>query len=313
MIVSHDPAAAEFADRSVRLRDGRIVEDRRPGERSLLVARRGWLHLPPELSRAAGIGDRVRVELHGEGILLSPAEGAEDEGDAAPAPPGTRPAAGSPARLELHSVVRNRGRGAARRAVIDELSIALLPGRMTTVSGPSGAGKTTLLRMLAGLDRPDAGEVLIDGTSVGTLSTEQRAALRRERIGYLPQQPSPIGFLSAEENVVLALRLRGWSRRRAAERAAVVLAWVGLADRHRQRVSRLSAGEAQRVALARALASARGLLIVDEPTSRLDRTNAIAVAGLLAAAASEDGQTVVCATHDPDVIEMAHRRLELRG
>jgi putative ABC transport system ATP-binding protein/lipoprotein-releasing system ATP-binding protein len=104
---------------------------------------------------------------------------------------------------------------------------------------------------------------------------------------------------------VLALRLRGWDATAAAERAAAVLARVGLADRARQRVSRLSAGEGQRVALARALASARGLLIVDEPTSRLDEANAGVVAELLVAAAAEDGQTVVCATHDPEVIRRA--------
>jgi putative ABC transport system ATP-binding protein len=114
-----------------------------------------------------------------------------------------------------------------------------------------------------------------------------------------------VGFLTAEENVVLVLRVRGWNESAAAERAAVALARVGLADRAGQRVSRLSAGEAQRVALARALASARGLLIVDEPTSRLDGVNAGAVADLLATAASEDGQTVVCATHDQDVIRRA--------
>ena len=120
-----------------------------------------------------------------------------------------------------------------------------------------------------------------------------------------------MGFLSAEENVVLGLRLRGCDQAEAAERAAVVLSRVGLADRARQRVSRLSAGEAQRVALARALASARGLLIVDEPTSRLDESNAVRVADLLAGAAAEDGQTVICATHDPELIKRADDVLAL--
>ena len=110
---------------------------------------------------------------------------------------------------------------------------------------------------------------------------------------------------------MLALRMRGWELDGASERAAVVLARVGLADRARQRVTRLSAGEAQRVALARALASARGLLIVDEPTSRLDEANAVAVATLMASAAVHDGQTVVCATHDPEVIGRADDVFEL--
>jgi putative ABC transport system ATP-binding protein len=110
-----------------------------------------------------------------------------------------------------------------------------------------------------------------------------------------------------------SIRLRGWSTAAAARRATVVLAWVGLSDRARQRVARLSAGEAQRVALARALASARGLLVVDEPTSRLDQTGAATIAELLAAAAVHDHQTVICATHDPQVIRHADGVLALGG
>ena len=158
---------------------------------------------------------------------------------------------------------------------------------------------------------PDSGELLIDGRPLAPLGPEQLAALRRQRIGYLPQEPSPVGFLSAEENVVLALALRDWLPAQAAERATVVLARLGLSERTRQRVARLSAGEAQRVALARALACARGLLIVDEPTSRLDREHAVRVAELLSRAAYEDQQTVVCATHDPEVIRYADELVAL--
>ena len=176
---------------------------------------------------------------------------------------------------------------------------------MTAITGRSGAGKTTLLKLVAGLDHPSSGQVTLDGDPLGDRNGEQLASLRRERIGYLSQEPAPIGFLSAEENAVLILRIRGWDADAAAERAATALTRAGLADRARQRVYRLSAGEAQRLALARALASARGLLIVDEPTSRQDENNARAVAALLAAAAHEEGQTVICATHDPAVIRRA--------
>ncbi|MFL5831187.1 MAG: ATP-binding cassette domain-containing protein [Solirubrobacteraceae bacterium] len=300
IVVSHDPVMAEIADRAVRIRDGRLVED----AGALVVGRGGWIRLPPELLGELGIGDRVQVRATDEGVVVT-ALGTGDKGD----PRGPEPGATNgpprerarPADLELRSVTRLYG----RRRVLDGVSVAFTPARMTVVTGRSGSGKTTLLRLLAGLDRPDDGQLLIDGQAIEREDDEQRAARRRERIGYLPQEPAPVGFLSAEENVVLALRLRGWEQQAATARAIEVLARLGLADRARQRVERLSAGEAQRVALARALASARGLLIVDEPTSRLDETTAGAVAEMLAAVAADEGQTVVCATHDPQVIRHA--------
>jgi ABC-type lipoprotein export system ATPase subunit len=299
IVVSHDPVMAEIADRAVRIRDGRLVED----AGALVVGRGGWIRLPAELLGELGAGDRVQVRATDEGLVVT-AIGDRRNADAVRAPdPAT--ATGfdhtHAADLELRSVTRRYG----RRRVLDGLSVAFTPGQMTVVRGRSGSGKTTLLRLLAGLDRPDGGQLLIDGHGIEHEDDEQRAARRRERIGYLPQEPAPVGFLSAEENVVLALRLRGWEQEPAAARAIEVLARLGLADRARQRVTRLSAGEAQRVALARALASARGLLIVDEPTSRLDETTAGAVAEMLAAVAADERQTVVCATHDPQVIRHA--------
>jgi len=320
VLVTHDPAATTIADRTVSIRDGRIVEDRRDGQQALVVGRGGWLQLPAPLLAAAGIGERATATTVSAGVLVSSAggDGQPVGGAAAGGPPMDGPPLGSrstslaatngrwdAARAELRGVSRSRGAGAGRRRVIDKLSLSIAPGRLTVVTGRSGAGKSTLLRMLAALDRPDEGELSIAGAAVHEYGEEQLARLRLDRIGYLPQEPSPIGFLAAEENVLLALRLRGWTVRDASERAAVALAQVGLADRARQRVARLSAGEAQRVALARALASARGLLIVDEPTSRLDEAAAEAVAELLATAAGQGRQTVVCASHDPQVIRRA--------
>jgi len=197
--------------------------------------------------------------------------------------------------------------------VLSGLTHDFAPGQLTAITGRSGAGKTTLLKLMAGLDRPSSGRVMLDGQPLGDHTGEQLASLRRLRIGYLSQEPAPIEFLSAEENTVLILRIRGWGADDAAERAGTALSRAGLADRARQRVRRLSAGEAQRLALARALAGARGLLIVDEPTSRQDETNAGAVAALLAAAAHQDGQTVICATHDPTVIGQADHVFALGG
>ena len=313
ILVTHDPATAEIADRTLRIRDGRIVGDRRGGEDALVV-NGGWLRLPAELLTQAGIGRRARVRPTPDGVIVTRAAG--DSGPAAPAaakamPPP--PARWAPVQVELRSVARTYGQGLPRRHVLGGLTHDFAPGRMTAITGRSGAGKTTLLKLVAGLDRPSSGQVMLDGHSLGDRDGEQLASLRRQRIGYLSQEPAPIGFLSAEENVVLVLRVRGWDTGAAAERAAEVLARAGLTDRASQRAHRLSAGEAQRLALARALASARGLLIVDEPTSRQDENSVRAVATLLAAAAHEEGHTVICATHDPLVIRQADKVVALGG
>jgi ABC-type lipoprotein export system ATPase subunit len=308
IVVSHDPLTADRAGRTVRIRDGRIAEDRRNGRGAVVVGRGGWLHVPPELLAEVGIGERAVVRRVTGGLVVTPAGSALARAERADPPPAPDPSpvAWQPARLELRSLSRSRGRRPGVRTVIDGLTLSFAPGRLTAITGRSGAGKTTLLRLLAGLDLPESGELLLDGQPLSGRDREQLAALRRQRIGYLPQEPAPVAFLSATENVALALRLRGWHDNDATERATVALTRVGLGDRVRQRVARLSAGEQQRVALARALASARGLLIVDEPTSRLDQARAAAVGELLAAAAIGDRQTVICATHDPAVIRHAH-------
>jgi ABC-type lipoprotein export system ATPase subunit len=315
IVVSHDQATAQAAARTVQIRDGRIAEEGRTGERALVVGRGGWVQLPETLLAEANIGGRVSAVVADGQVILSAAGVREVGRRPAPPPAPAFPAPGHADRwksadVALRGVTRTLGRGRDRRAVLHDLDFAFAPGRLTVITGPSGSGKSTLVRLLAGLDQPDGGKVVIDGVDLGTLGAEQLAALRRERIGYLAQDPAPVGFLSASENLVLALRLRGRPCA-APERARAALHAVGLADRARQRVSRLSAGEAQRVALARALAGARGLLVVDEPTSRLDRTAARAVAELLGAAAGVEGHTVVCATHDPELIERADARLEL--
>lgn len=311
IVVSHDPEAAVIADRTIQVRDGRVVEEHRDGERALVVDRGGWLRIPDELLAEAGIEARARLRSAPGGLVLT-ASGVTGPGRPAPIVTAAAPVARfESARVDVRSVARSYRQGRAQRRVVEGLTWAFASGRVTVVCGPSGAGKTTLLRLLAGLERPDSGDVLIDDEPLGQLGAEQLAAIRRSRIGYLPQQPTPVGFLSASENVILALRVRGWDPRAATARAALALSRVGLDERALQTVSRLSAGEGQRVALARALASARGLLIVDEPTSRLDEANARSVARLLAAAADE-GQTVICATHDPVLVNRADEVLELR-
>jgi ABC-type lipoprotein export system ATPase subunit len=328
IVASHDRAVASVADRCVWLRDGRVVQERRRGEDALVIDRGGWTALPPELLARAGFARRARVQPSGRGLLLTPvAEPAIDPAASLAtdtvagfgaraqtgAPRGPATGAGrdwTPARVQLHAVTRGYRSGRGGRLVIEALTHCFEPGALTVITGRSGSGKTTLLRILAALDRPDAGELLIDERPTGSCDPERLATLRRERIGYMPQEPAPAGFLSAEESITLALRARGVGSAGAAAHARDALARAGLADRAGQRLSRLSAGEMQRMALARALASARGLLIADEPTSRLDEASTDTAARLLAQAAA-DGHTVICATHDAAVIAHAHAVLAL--
>ncbi len=305
--------------------DGRIAGDGPEGARRLVVGRGGWVRLPESLIAEAGIGGHVSARADGDEIVLRAATDADRQAatDADHRPDAPAPDTDSAAPAEVDGPRSRRPAAAVgvrevtvrfgATPVLSGTSFTFPPGRLTAVTGPSGSGKTTLLELLVGLARADAGEVVVDGQALGGLSDEDRAALLRARIGYLPQDPEPLGFLSAAENIELGLALRGWERGPAAERARDAIAAVGLAERGRQRVGRMSAGEAQRVALARALAGADGLLVVDEPTSRLDREHAAMVADMLDGAAAREGQTVICATHDPELIERAAEVLSLGG
>jgi putative ABC transport system ATP-binding protein len=195
--------------------------------------------------------------------------------------------------------------------VLDDLDASFAAGRLHVVTGPSGSGKTTLLHLLAGLELPDGGDVVVLDTHVAQLDRAARAAFRRDRIAYVGQQAGLTPFLSARENVELALALRGVTGPDARLHALDALEAVGLEERTEQRVSRLSTGERGRVALARALAARPALLLADEPTSRLDQANALAVATLFSRLVRERETTIVCATHDPLVIEQADEELRM--
>jgi len=307
VIVSHDPESARIADRIVRIRDGRVSEEwgRDDGESdTIVVGRGGWLRLPEELLLRAGIGARATASFTEGAVVVRPADGHGVETAQHSAAP-VRPAGTGPAIVRAEGLVRRYG----RTAVLDGVSFDLHAGRLHAVTGPSGSGKTTLLHLLAGLALPDAGTIAVEGVELTTLDRAARAALRRAKIAYVGQQAGLVPHLSALENVELVLSLRSLGGGSAAAFAA--LESVGLGERATQRVSRLSQGERARVAIARALGVRPRLLLADEPTSRLDGANAIAVAVLLARLARETGAAVVCATHDPLVIEQAQSRVSL--
>ncbi len=303
LVVSHDQAAASIADRLVYVRDGRVVEEGRPGLRSsLVVTAPGWVRLPDPILESLGHPTRLHAEQREHELVLASDE--LDRNLEVPAPAMFHERAAQPGDVvaELRDVVR-RFNG---RAVLRGLSASFRGGTLTAVVGRSGSGKTTLLHLLAGLDRPTDGHVRVAGSAIDALDRAGAAALRREQVALITQEPGLVPHLSARENVELGLLVRGLEGD-----AAAALVEVGLGARLDHRSDRLSAGERQRVAIARALAARPALLLADEPTARLDQTNARAVAELLARLAHEHGTAVVCATHDAVVIEQADAKIEL--
>ena len=303
LVVSHDRAAASIADRLVYVRDGRVVEESRPGQRpSLVVTAPGWVRLPDPILEALGSPTRLHAEHREQELVLSNDELDRNLEVRAPAMFHAHVAQPGDVVAELRDVVR-RFNG---RAVLSGVSASFRGGTLTAVVGRSGSGKTTLLHLLAGLDHPSEGHVVVEGREIDALDRADAAAVRREHVALITQEPGLVPHLSARENVELGLLVRGLDGD-----AAAALAEVGLGARLDHRADRLSAGERQRVAIARALAAEPVLLLADEPTARLDQTNARAVAELLARLAHEHGTAVVCATHDAVVIEQADARLEL--
>jgi ABC-type lipoprotein export system ATPase subunit len=305
VVVSHDPASTEIADRVVHIRDGRVSEERAGAVETAVIGAGGWLRIPEEVLRAAGIHDRARIVAADGSVGLHPVDGrvAVTNGAQAAAVTGSRGET-----LEARGVSRRYG----EQIALDGLDATFRPGELAVVVGPSGSGKSTLLALLAGLDVPDEGEVVLGGQVVSRLDRAERAALRRDRIAVIGQAPGLSGFLSARENVELGLALRGVDGAEAHDRAAEALAAVGLAAHADRRVGLLSAGQRERVALARVFAARAPVVIADEPTSRLDAATTLEIGGLLAGLAHATGTTVVCATHDPLLIDLADRELQLR-
>jgi ABC-type lipoprotein export system ATPase subunit len=302
LIVSHDAAAATIADRLVYIRDGRIVEEARPGaRRALVISRKGWARLPHELAPVAPRFADASVE-QGR-IVITPV--GEELAEPPKAGTGQRIAPGA-ARAEVEGVGKRWG----ERVVFAGVSRSFRAGDFTGLVGRSGSGKTTLLHMLAGLEQPNEGSVVVAGERLESLGRGELARLRRREIALVTQEPGLIPYLSALENVRLGMRLRNGYAPDAGQ-AEAALEEVGLGERQHGRVADLSAGERERVAIARALATDASLLLVDEPTARLDEENARAVGALLARAAHERGLAVVCATHDPALIELTDEKLEL--
>jgi len=199
--------------------------------------------------------------------------------------------------LRLVSVSKVYGSGGSAVTALGGVTLSLAAGSFTAVMGPSGSGKSTLLQCAAGLDRPDAGQILVDGEEMSGGSEAALTKFRRERIGFIFQQYNLMPTLTVEENTALPLRLAG--RRVDRDRVREVLTQVGLGERLGHRPDELSGGQRQRVAIARALVTEPGVIFADEPTGALDTRSARDVLSLLKESVRLHGSTVVLVTHDP--------------
>ena len=311
LIVTHDPEVALATERTIHIRDGRLAAEgtTRP---VLIIDEEGWLRLPRRLREQAGLRERVRAEAKWGEIRLRAEELAqtgEQTRGGVPLPRIGPEEKRYQTEVALDRVDKRYGR--KDEAVIGGLSWTFRPEQLHVLAGPSGSGKTTILNLMAALDRPDSGEVWVGGERVDSFSANNAARWRQRVVGYLSQHSTLVEFLSARENVELALTLRGFNPEDATARAERWLDWVGLSKLADRRADQLSGGEQRRVSLARALAPGPRVLLADEPTAHLDRVSGRMVIKLLQAAARDAGTTVVSASHDPDLISAADTSLML--
>jgi putative ABC transport system ATP-binding protein len=213
--------------------------------------------------------------------------------------------------LEARQLAKTYETGGAKVLGLRGVDISIERGEFVAIMGPSGCGKSTLLNLLAGLDRPTAGEVWLDGERIDGLSETDLARLRRRKVGFVFQFFNLVPTLSVVENVELPLLLVGRRRRDARRSANELLSDLGISETHRAAPGQLSGGQQQRVALARALANRPDVVLADEPTGNLDSAAARDVLGLFRAARAR-GQTLLLVTHDASVASAADRVITLR-
>ena len=213
--------------------------------------------------------------------------------------------------ISIRNVVKNYERGGQTVKVLEGITLDIARGEFVALMGPSGSGKSTLLNLIAGIDKPTSGELLVDGEDITHLSESELAYWRAAKVGFIFQFYNLMPVLTALENVELPLLLTDLPRRERRERATLALEMVNLSDRLDHTPNELSGGQQQRVAIARAIVSDPTILVADEPTGDLDRTSASEVLGMLQRLNRDLGATIVMVTHDSRAAEAALAILHL--
>lgn len=216
-----------------------------------------------------------------------------------------------PPLVSLRRIVKSYRRGQQTVPVLAGISFDIAEGEFLALMGPSGSGKSTLLNLIAGIDRPDSGELIVAGEDIGRLSEAELADWRAQHVGFIFQFYNLMPVLSAVENVALPLLLKNMPRTERRERAELALEMVGLADRMAHVPSELSGGQQQRVAIARALITDPTVIVADEPTGDLDRESANEILNLMQRLNDEIGKAIIMVTHDSRAAAHAHAIMHL--
>ena len=212
--------------------------------------------------------------------------------------------------LEVNKLRKEVSSGESKLVILDDVSFNLLEGQSLAITGPSGSGKSTLLGLLAGLDTASSGEIYLNGEALHELDEEQRALLRKEKVGFVFQSFELLPSLTALENVMLPSELKDEDE--PEERAKYFLDRVGLKEREHHYPNQLSGGEQQRVAIARAFACSAKILFADEPTGNLDPKNGEMISDLLFEVNSETDNALVVVTHDHDLADRCDKKINLK-
>jgi putative ABC transport system ATP-binding protein len=213
--------------------------------------------------------------------------------------------------IEVTNVSKSYRRDSLEVPVLSNITLSIPDGEFLALMGPSGSGKTTLLNLIAGIDRPNAGTISVNGTEIGGLTESQLASWRSHNVGFIFQFYNLLPVLTAFENVELPLLLTDLSKKERRDHVESALNLVGLGDRMKHYPKQLSGGQEQRVAIARAIVTDPTLLVADEPTGDLDRLSAQEIMVLLERLNREFKKTIVMVTHDPRAAEKAHKVMHL--
>jgi putative ABC transport system ATP-binding protein len=209
--------------------------------------------------------------------------------------------------IEIRGLHKAYAEGGRTRAVLDQVDLDILRGEFFVMLGKSGSGKSTLLNMISGIDKPDVGDIVVDGANITRMSEYEQTLFRRDHIGIVFQFFNLIPTLTVLENITLPLELRGANKRESEKRGQNLLARVGLGNRGAAFPDKLSGGEQQRVAIARALAHEPAVVLADEPTGNLDEETGETILDLLLELTRDSGRTLVMATHNPEIVPLADR------